>query len=590
VTGPLVVTLTGTGTGGILPYGDQYSGHGFKGTEASIKGGFNNIDKLVGGTNAGNVLTGMDADATWKLFDPTTFQFAYTSTNTLNFSGFNRLTGGAGQDTFDIWGLYTAVQLYGGAGDDRFVLDDYQDRTPDSPPTFTGVGLIDGVSGNDTMDWSRDFYPHGVYVYGAAEEGFSGQYSTGTDYRHYQDIDGVVGSPRGLGDPFGVDLLSVFLFLDQTWTVSPDGGTYSIGGQTLSFRGYENLYGGNAPNVFNITGDNAINIYGGFQSNRFVFADKARVDGLIDGGEGMVATIDWSAVTDPLGVTLTGTGTGTNPYYIAHGLKGTEASIGGGFDDIDEVIGGANSSNALTGMDSPAAWSLGDTDTYTSTNTLAFSGFGQLQGGKAQDTFGISGQQSVSLTGGGTTSFVFADGAGIAGTIDGGGGVSSLDYSAYTAVVRVNLAAGTATGTGGISRILNVTGGRGGSILVGDDQANVLTGGKGRNLIVGGQGADQLTAGPDGDLLIGGSTAYDLDPAALDAILAEWQRSDEDYETRVANLRDGVNDGQYKLVLGDTVLDDGAADLLRGGDGRDWYWANVVQDTIIDKAIDELVN
>jgi hypothetical protein len=289
-------------------------------------------------------------------------------------------------------------------------------------------------------------------------------------------------------------------------------------------------------------------------------------------------------VSGPLNVALTGTGD-------SHGLKGTEASIGGGFNDIDQMIGGANAGNALTGMDSPAAWSLGDTDTYTSTNTLTFSGFGQLQGGKAQDTFGISGQQSVSLTGGGgTTSFVFADGAGIAGTIDGGGGVSSLDYSAYTAVVRVNLAAGTATGTGGISRILNVTGGRGGSILVGDDQANVLTGGKGRNLIVGGQGADQLTAGPDGNLLIGGSTAYDLDPAALDAILVEWQRSDEDYETRVANLRDGVNDGQYKLVLGDTVLDDGAADLLRGGDSRDWYWANVVQDTIIDKAIDELVN
>src|SRR5262245_60419214 len=121
-----------------------------------------------------------------------------------------------------------------------------------------------------------------------------------------------------------------------------------------------------------------------------------------------------------------------------------------------------------TGIDSPAAWNLGDTDTYTSTPT--FSGFDQLQGGKVQDAF------------------VFADGAGVAGTIDGGGGVNTLDYSAYTAVVKVNLAAGTATGTGGISGIQNVTGGQGGSILVGDANANVLVGGGGRNLIIGGRG------------------------------------------------------------------------------------------------------
>ena len=99
-----------------------------------------------------------------------------------------------------------------------------------------------------------------------------------------------------------------------------------------------------------------------------------------------------------------------------------------------------------------------------------------------------------------------------------------------------------------------------------------------------------MIAGPDGDLLIAGSTSYDLDPMALDAILAEWQRSDEDYPTRIMNLRTGVGPGGYHLVLGETVFDDGAADVLTGGAGRDWYWANLAQDAIIDQAIDELVN
>jgi hypothetical protein len=56
------------------------------------------------------------------------------------------------------------------------------------------------------------------------------------------------------------------------------------------------------------------------------------------------------------------------------------------------------------------------------------------------------------------------------------------------------------------------------------------------------------------------------------------------------NLRTGVGAGGYHLVLDETVLDDKAADVLTGGAGRDWYWATQVQDTIIDEAIDELVN
>ena len=99
-----------------------------------------------------------------------------------------------------------------------------------------------------------------------------------------------------------------------------------------------------------------------------------------------------------------------------------------------------------------------------------------------------------------------------------------------------------------------------------------------------------MIGGPDDDLLISGYTSYDRDTTALDAILAEWQRTDEDYATRITNLRNGVGSGGYHLVLGETVLDDGAADVLTGAGGMDWFWANVDQDTIIDRAIEELVN
>ena len=60
-------------------------------------------------------------------------------------------------------------------------------------------------------------------------------------------------------------------------------------------------------------------------------------------------------------------------------------------------------------------------------------------------------------------------------TLDGGG-VNTLDYSAYTGDVVVDLPLGTATGFAAISNIQNVTGSIGNDILVGDANANVLVG------------------------------------------------------------------------------------------------------------------
>jgi hypothetical protein len=52
----------------------------------------------------------------------------------------------------------------------------------------------------------------------------------------------------------------------------------------------------------------------------------------------------------------------------------------------------------------------------------------------------------------------FSDGALIAGTLDGGAGIDVVDYTDYTPLATANLAAGLATGTGGILSIENVLG------------------------------------------------------------------------------------------------------------------------------------
>jgi Ca2+-binding RTX toxin-like protein len=115
-------------------------------------------------------------------------------------------------------------------------------------------------------------------------------------------------------------------------------------------------------------------------------------------------------------------------------------------------------------------------------------------------------------------------------------------------------------------------GGGGNNLLVGGAGNNVLVGGKGRNVMIGGAGKDRIFGGPKDDILIGGTTDYDMNEAALRAILAEWT-SDADYQTRVdhllGTLAGGLN-GSYDLNA-DTVHDDGDSDVLRGAGGRDWF-------------------
>jgi hypothetical protein len=147
-------------------------------------------------------------------------------------------------------------------------------------------------------------------------------------------------------------------------------------------------------------------------------------------------------------------------------------------------------------------------------------------------------------------------------TINAGGGTNTLDYSAYSTDVYVNLQTSTATDLAGMSNIQNVTGGAGNNILVGNG-GNVLTGGNGFNLLIAGATASTLTGGSGNDILIGGTTNYDTDQATLTAILAEW----------VANH-------DTPLLDATTVLSNGAANQLTGGTGNDLFFARLAQELL----------
>jgi hypothetical protein len=131
-------------------------------------------------------------------------------------------------------------------------------------------------------------------------------------------------------------------------------------------------------------------------------------------------------------------------------------------------------------------------------------------------------------------------------------------------------------------------GGLGNNILVGGDGNDKLVARFGRNILIGGNGKDKLYGNAGDDILIAGATAHDEDDAALQAILDEWI-SGNSYDDRVDNIRNGGGANGAFVFDDTTVLDDGAADILIGGGGRDWFWAGV-NDKIKDHAGNESVN
>jgi hypothetical protein len=86
-----------------------------------------------------------------------------------------------------------------------------------------------------------------------------------------------------------------------------------------------------------------------------------------------------------------------------------------------------------------------------------------------------------------------------------------------------------------------------------------------------------LIGGDRDDILIGGTTAYDQEagPTSLNAIMACWSGTADDYQTRVANLLSGNG---VPLLAATTVTGNRLGNTLAGA-GQDLFYGDLVQDT-----------
>jgi hypothetical protein len=223
------------------------------------------------------------------------------------------------------------------------------------------------------------------------------------------------------------------------------------------------------------------------------------------------------------------------------------------------VLNGGAGANTLVGANATTAWSLSGLDSGR-VGSISFTGVQNLLGGSGADTF------------------AFGPGGGLSGTIDGGGGVNTLDYSGYGGSLLVDLPLGLASLVGrGIRNIRNVVGGRGNAILVGNGD-NTLRGGTGRNLLIAGGRASVLVGNKGEDILIGGATAFDTRVNALLAIMAEWARPGLAYTVRVNHLLRGGGLNRGFLLTGSTVHSNRGGNTLLGGPALDLFFGRKNRD------------
>ena len=129
--------------------------------------------------------------------------------------------------------------------------------------------------------------------------------------------------------------------------------------------------------------------------------------------------------------------------------------------------------------------------------------------------------------------------------------------------------------------------------MVGGPASDLLVGGLGRSILIGGGGSDLLVA-RGAAILIGGTTDYDTNVVALDAVLAEWSRTDASYQKRISDLlgptaggtAGGLNSGYYLNPT--TVHNDGVKNILTGGYGLDWFFPSA-QDLVLGLKFGEVV-
>ncbi len=547
---------------------------------ADLMGGTGNDSfTLAGGTLSGSINGGAGINTLMGDNVANTWTVTGANTGTLTgiggtFANIQNLTGGTGNDSFTFSNGATETLVNGGAGGNSLNLSAYTTATNVSltgPGSAGYNGTATGISGFSNM---------GTLTGSATATNTLTGDASGATYTL------TVANGGTLQDTGSAQVLNFGSFQNLVGGSGADNFVLAGGsiGSITGGGGNDTLTGDNSGDTFNITGSNSgmvtsgattlvgafsnvQNLMGGAGNDGFVFQGSGSLSGNVNGGSGS-NTLNYAALAGPVNVTLSSSSSGTG------------SQIGGTFSGIGTLVGSAGS-DMLTGPNTANTWTIngtnaGNVDGFnfssieslmggSGSNSFLFTGSSSLsgninggsgaatgnslQGNNSANTWSVTGANQGTVTGlggtftnignliggTGTDNFIFANGASLSGSLNGGGvtsGNDTIDWSAYTTARNVTITgAGTADGmqgteasiTGGFDNITDIVGANGAAglpnSLAGPNSTNIwnVTGSNAGTLdaalafsdfqiLSGGTGADtfSLSAGVSGSINGGG--------------------------------------------------------------------------------------
>ncbi|MCE7029540.1 S8 family serine peptidase, partial [Jiella sp. CBK1P-4] len=382
----------------------------------------------------------------------------------------------------------TTVELFNGALGDASYLGTQLSwtfganafRGEDATGNWT-IRVTDQVAGNTgTVNGSS------VKFYGIDEALTASQVNSTYHYTdEYASVAGQGGHASAVTDgDGGIDWVDAAAVSTKSIIDLRNGFNSTIAGVATVFTGMENavsgdgndhLIGNNLANkLHGMRGNDAFNggagsdtMEGGAGNDSFL----GNADGVADTYDGGadIDTIDYSATSAALSINLI-TKTATSAQIGTDTLISVERVMGGtgndvihanfatwlifGYDGEDTLYGGSGNTRLSGGVGNDKLFGLGGNDTLLGDGDNDFldggTGTDQVQGGTGNDT-------------------LIGNADGVADTYDGGADIDTIDYSATSAALSINLITKTATsaqiGTDTLISVERVMGGTGNDVI-----------------------------------------------------------------------------------------------------------------------------
>ncbi|MEM9088040.1 MAG: CHAT domain-containing protein [Cyanobacteria bacterium P01_F01_bin.53] len=377
---------------------------------------FSNFESFVGGGSNNDVISGSNGDDIFQL----TTDNSGSINSSINFNSFEGFDGQGGQNTlsldtltttspnsFDIdgnnsgsingQGFNNFTNLTGSSQNDRFNFINSGNLS----------GTIEGAGGQDALDYSNFTGPISIDLATNSASGINSFNSLENFTGSTSNNDALLGSNADetfeLTSTNSGNIAGTLTFNDIE-VLDGQGGTntFSIQNLTPSTASNWSIDGSNSGSLNGIGFINFANLTGNAEDDTFSFINNGSLTGDIDGAGGG-NTLDYSNFTSPVTVDL-----------ATNSSSGLDSFIG-----IETLIGSSND------------------DTLKGTNN--------------DETFFINGPNAGSIDG--NIDFSSFE------SLDGQGGRNSLDFSAYTAPMEVNLATSSATDVSAFSNFENFVGG-----------------------------------------------------------------------------------------------------------------------------------